>query len=184
MMRRITKNGIVDSDEYLLDEEGNKTNNKPPEKLDLRELNIVNTYFWFNDLRGRLKQELHLPSQYHGFPRMYVKEDIEKEEDNKLISHLRVYYGRKLLAEIAKPMPEYIVSFAGYNNDEDLRFQIRTTVNFLINEGGWKLYKIEDQGRFRKIKRTPHKPKRSTVKKSLVKKKIVCKCKRTTKKKR
>ena len=183
-MRRITKNGAVDADGYLFDEEGNITDNKPPKRLDLRELNIVNTYFWYNDLRGRLKQELHPPGQYHGLPRMYVKEDIEKEEDNKLISHLRVYYGKRLLAELDKPIPEYIVSFAGYKDDEDLRFRIRTTVNFLLNEGGWKLYDVDNQGRFRKAKKPRSKPKRHPVKKSLVKKKVVCRCKKTTKKKR
>ena len=120
--------------------------------------NIVNTFYWYNDLQGRLKQEIHPPGMYHGQPRVYVKEDIEKSDDNEVTSHLKVYYGKKLLAYTSKTMPEYITSFLGYLNDEDLRYQVRTTINYLINEGGWKLHKVDDEGRFRR-------PKRSTPKK-------------------
>jgi hypothetical protein len=142
--------------------------------------NILYTYYWYNDNRGRLKQELRPPGFYHGKPRIYIKENIEKEETNKLISHLEVYYGKKLLAKTDKILPEYSNSYLGYKNDEDSRFQIRTTVNFLLNEGGWKLYKIEDQSRFRKPKKILHKIKISPIKK----KKVVCKCKKTVKKRK
>jgi hypothetical protein len=174
----------IDAEGYLLDDEGNRKGlYKPRKRLDLRELNIIQTYFWYNDLRGRLKQELSPPGYYKGRPRIYVKEDIEQlpptDSNTHLItSHLRVYYGDKLLAETDKTIPEFkngIMAFGKhhYGDDEDLRFQTRTTVNFLLNDGGWKLYKIDDDTKFRKQKRKPVKSQRP---KKVIKK--ICKCKR------
>ena len=147
--------------------------------------NIVQTFYWYNDLQGRLKQELRPPGYYHGKPRIYVKEDIEKTDDNRMKSHLRVYYDKKLIAETDKEMPEYITSFIGYHNDEDLRFGIRTFINYLINEGTWKLYKIEDKGRFRKSKKsTPKIRKTKKPLKPVKKAKKVVRVKKIIKKKR
>jgi len=167
---KIRKSQENEYDIELIDSEGNiqDVSYGPDQRK-----NILYTYYWYNNNAGKLKQELRLPGFYHGKPRIYIKEDIEKVEDNKLISHLKVYYGKKLLAETDKTLPEYNSSYIGYKNDEDSRFQIRTTVNFLLNEGGWKLYKIEDQSRFRKPKKILH-----TIKRSPVKKKVVCKCKK------
>jgi hypothetical protein len=121
--------------------------------------NIVQTFYWYNDLQGRLKQELRPPGYYHGKPRIYVKEDIEKTDENRMTSHLKVYYDKELLAEMSKTMPEYISSFIGYHNDEDLRFQIRTTINYLINESGWKTCQVGKK--YRKQKKSTPRTKKS-----------------------
>lgn len=130
-----------------------------------RNRNIVNTFYWYYDLQGRLKQELTRPVKYHGQERMYVKEDIESLPDNSYVSHLTVMYGPTVLARTNKTFYVNITDRYGIM-DVNYRNPIKVTVNYLL-EGGWKLYKIgENATEFRKKK---------VVKKSITRK--PCKCK-------
>ena len=188
MAQRIhTKDGIIDADGFLIDEEGNVTTNKPMERVNLNDLNIIGTYFWFNDLQGRLKQELHPPGEYHGRPRMYVKEDIEQHEnDNLATSHLHIYNGKELKAYTSKTMPLYkeirdAQSFTRdhYNDSTDYRIHMRKMADYLLNHGGWKLHEVsapKTQSRTIKKKIVPTRKPKKVVKKVI--KKVVCKCKR------
>jgi len=162
----------TDADNNIIDSKGEIAGKyNPSEKL-----NIIGTFFWFNDLRGRLKQEFEKPPSYKNQPRLYIREDVERNDDGELVSHLKVYYGGKLLAKTTKVMPEYVKEFIS-NNDQDMRFQMRATVNYLLNEGGWKLYKVEElDDLMRKSKKSKPKSRKPMPKKVI--KKVVCKCKR------
>lgn len=176
---KITRQGAVDSEGYLLDSEGEIKEKFDPDK----KLNIIHVFYWYNDLQGRLKQEFHPPGYYRGKPRIYVKESVEKISDNELLSHLRVYYGKKLLAETEVLTEEYrpgryetIGDTVALQNFEP-RAEIRTKVNYLINEGAWKLY-TPDRPRFRKTKKIKPKTRKPIKKitkkpKKVVRKKVV-----------
>jgi hypothetical protein len=179
---KITRQGAVDEDGNLLDEDGEIKERYDPDK----KLNIIHVFYWYNDLQGRLKQELRPPALYHGNPRMFVKESVEKLGENELITHLRVYYGRKLLAELNIPTREYVEGYYSkftddsreYREDNDIRFEIRTKVNHLLNGGGWKLYPIKKLLRKgKKSKPKTRKPISKPVKKvkKVVRKKTVVK---------
>jgi len=116
--------------------------------------NIVQTYYWANDLQGRLKQELYPPRPYHNrIPIPYVKEDIERTSNGKVISHFRYYHGVKtsgspiLKAYEVMEQPEYIRDVNGYLTDEGLRFKARKFVHDWINNGGWVQFKIPEEER-------------------------------------
>jgi len=174
---------LTDNDFREPDENGNF----PPNKPDLSDLNILRTYFWFLDLQGKLKQELHPPGEYHGRPRMFIREDIVREDYNPtlLTSHLRVYSGKKLLAYTTKTMPEYkkIHDKQGfltdyYNDDNDMRYEMRRMAESLLINNGWKPYRLENlfinrsesDNKFRKSKKV--KPKNRKPVKKVIKKPI------------
>lgn len=176
---KITRQGPVDSDGNLLDSEGEIKEKFDPDK----KLNIIHVFYWYDDLQGRMKQELRPPGFYRGKPRIYIKESVEKVGENELISHLRVYYGKELLAETERMLQEYTPGMyvaddgVSYHENEGSRASIRTTVLYLLHEGGWKLYTPEKK-RFRKIKKSKPKTRKSILKsvkkvKKVVRKKIL-----------
>lgn len=174
MMRIKVKEGVyVDSEGYLLDEENNRVKKYNPFKLDVRDYNMVQTYYWFYDLRGKLKQDIKPPGEYHGHPLPYIQEDIEEDrENNTVTSHLRYYVGKKLLAYNTITVPELTFQFLkeGYE-DAESRFKVKQLVRFLL-DGGWKYYKVETRKKAvskTKTKRTPVKK----VKKVVSKKKVI-----------
>jgi len=172
---KITRQGPVDEEGNLLDENGEIKERYDPDK----KLNIIHVFYWYDDLQGRLKQEFRPPTLYHGKPRMFIKESVEKLDKNELISHLRVYYGRKLLAELNLPIHEYIDwYYSKFNNDpneyrenNDIRSEIRTKVNYLLNGGGWKLHQIKKA--LRKVKKSKPTTRKPIVKSTKLVKKIV-----------
>jgi hypothetical protein len=173
---KITRQGPVDSEGNLLDSEGEVQEKYDPDK----KLNIIHIFYWYNNLQGKLKQEFHPPGMYHGKPRIYVKESVEKLGDNDLISHLRVYYGKQLLAQMDLDTPEYsewyfqALGDGQYHDTNDFRFsQIRAKVNYLLNEGGWKLYKIGENKRFRKPKKIKPKTRKPVNKSTKKVKKVI-----------
>lgn len=135
---------------------------------DLRDLEILRTYYWFLDLQGKLKQDIHPPGEYHGRPRMFIKEDIVRDEDdpNLLTSHMRVYSGKKLIAYDTKTIPEYTVVrrkdgfLTDYDKDDSgLRHEIRRMALSMLLNDGWRNYKIEDLDINRNRKSKKVKPK-------------------------
>jgi hypothetical protein len=172
MIRRVTKDGLVDSDGYLLNDDGERIKKYNPFKLDIRDFNIVQTYYWFYDLRGRLKQEIKPPGEYHGRPRAFVQEDIEEDrERNILTSHLRYYLGKKIIAYTTMTVPELEIRFvsSGYE-DAGSRPKVVQMIRFLL-DGGWSYYKVESRKRKKqsqKIKRLVVKSKKTPVKKKRV----------------
>jgi hypothetical protein len=150
----------------------------------------IREYYWYNTLQGKFIQDTKKPNLYHGKPIIYVKEIIEKEPNNFIVSHFLVYHGYELLAKTTLVAPEYITDVNGANNDEDMRRQARALANELINKkiriptktglredeliGTWRYYKIKEPFKtFRKQKRKPVKSQRP---KKVIKK--ICKCKR------
>ena len=180
MIRIITKDGLVDSEGYLLDKDGKRIKKYKPFEFDVRNYNIVQTYFWFYDLHGKLKQEIKPPADYHGNPRAYIKEDVEEDrEDNTITSHLRYYLGKKLIAYDTITVPEFSIKFIepGYE-DAESRLKVRQHIRFLL-DGGWAYFKIESRRKRKsptKTKRilvkkpSPHKTKKVILKKRIVKK--------------
>jgi len=179
------------SDGYIIDANGNITDdvyNSFYMKHDAKK--AIREYYWYNTLQGKFIQDTKKPKLYHGKPIIYVKEIIEKGEDNLITSYFLVYYGSELLTQTTLIAPEYFTDVNGVNNDEDMRRQARALANELINKkiriptetglredeliGTWRYYKIKEPFKtFRKPKRKPiksHRPKK------VVKK--VCKCKR------
>lgn len=143
--------------------------------------NIVQTYYWANDLQGRLKQELGPPRPYHNrIPIPYVKEDIERTPNGTVVSHFRYYHGVKpsgspiLKAYETMEQPEYIRSVDGYLTNEGLRYEAKRFVHNWINNGGWVQFKVSDETEERKSKK--HKVSAIRKKsKSPIKKKVVLK---------
>jgi len=150
MIRKITKAGPVDLDGYLLDELGNKTKLYKPEPK-IRDLNIGCIYFWHTNLNGKLIQDVKPPNSYHGHSLMYVREDIEKNQNNTSTSHLRVYYDNKLMAQTKITVPDYDENFLGDHEDAGGRETVRSRVDFLLNDNGWRICKTGE--RFRTIKK-------------------------------
>lgn len=146
-----------------------------------RGANIVQTYYWANDLQGRLKQELGPPRPYHNrIPIPYVKEDIERTPSGTVVSHFRYYHGVKpsgspiLKAYETMEQPESVRSVDGYLTNEGLRYEARRFVHNWINNGGWVQFKVPDEEAERKSKR--YKPSATRKKpKNIIKKKVVLK---------
>lgn len=140
--------------------------------------NIVDTKYWFWDLRGRLKQDIARPVKYHDQERIYVKEDIEEIIPNKeYISYIVVKYGNKTLART-----EHHVKTEDMGN---YRHMIETFIDRLI-AGNWKLYKIDnpeldpkhthfklDAHRYKEIHKDRKPVKKPPLKRKLCKKKVV-----------
>jgi hypothetical protein len=119
----------------------------------LKGLEILRTYYWFIDLQGRLKQDISPPGEYHGRPRMFIREDIVRdiEDPTLLTSHMRVYSGKKLLAYDTKTIPEYKKVrrenpfLTEYDSDDSgLRNEIRMFALSMLLNDGWMNYRIED----------------------------------------
>ena len=164
----------------------------------LKGLEILRTYYWFFDLQGRLKQDLSPPGEYHGRPRMFIREDIvrDKEDPSLLTSHMRVYSGKKMIAYDTKTIPEYktIRRKDGFltdydRDDSDLRHEIRRMALSMLLNDGWMNYKIEDldinksdrksrkvKPRIRKLSKSIKKPVKKIINKKI--KKVVRKKKR------
>jgi hypothetical protein len=176
VIRIVTKDGLVDSDGYLLDDEGNRIKKYNPFKLDIRDYNMVQTYYWFYDLHGRLKQENKPPGDYHGKPRAYVQEDVEEnKDDNTVTSHLRYYLGKKLISYYTPTIFALNPRFISGYEDADTRYKISQSVRFLL-DGGWELYKVETRKQKKsllKVKRklTPIKKSKKVIKRPVIKKK-------------
>lgn len=167
---KITRSGPVDSEGYLVDKSGERKEKFDPNKRS----NVMYTFFWYLDLQGRLKQDVRAPAAYHGMPRLYVREDVERTGEDELTSIMKVYYGKELKAETDIVTPEYPTE-----DNDDIRYNVKKLANFLLTENGWRFYKPD--GRFRKIKK--HSPiKRNLIKK--VKKSISKKSKKVVSKKK
>ena len=134
---------------------------------------IVQTYYWYYDLRGKLKvRDLAPPGEYHGHPRPYVREDIEENIDNnRLTSHLRYYVGKEPKAYTSVVVPRHTLRFLGDVEDAESLYVVKKAVVFFL-DGGWMYYK---ERRKRKVN---VKPKRTIKKKLVIKKKIVKRKKR------
>ena len=169
MMKVTSKNGSP-----VTDEEENKPKKKFP-SLNLKDKNIVQTYYWAFDLRGRLKRDIRPPGYYHGLPRPFVQEDIEEnDEDNTLTSYLRVYIGRDLKAQTSVTYPLLSPTFLGSEVAEsDI---VRRNVLFLLTQEGkhygWEFFTGEPID-FRKKKSTKAKSKRLKAKPKNIIKKVV-----------
>jgi hypothetical protein len=184
MRRELTDNDLREPDE----------NGKMPLKHpDLRGLDILRTYYWFFDLQGRLKQDLGPPGEYHGRPRMFIKEDIVRDEDDPklLTSHMRVYSGKKLIAYDTKTIPEYktIPRKDGFLTDYDrddsgLRHEIRRMALSMLLNDGWRNYRVEDLDINRERKSKKIKPKSRKVNKKPIKKIVKKVIKKVVRKKR
>ncbi len=132
------------------EEETEETEEEQPEKRrlkgpDLRDLTFIRTYYWFLDLQGRLKQELSPPGEYHGHPRMYIREDLVRDEkDPSLItSHLRVYAGKhNLIAYTTRTVPEYITH--GKIRESDIRHDMKMLASSILLNNGWKNYSLDN----------------------------------------
>lgn len=194
MQKIKTKDGFVDEDGYLLDENDERTEiHKPKEDFfSIKGKNIIHTYFWAYDLRGRLRRELKPPSEYHGLPRTYVREDVEHDDwNNTLTSYLRVYIGKSMKALIhMKPRPKRVETFLEMEQGDD--FDVKKKVTFLLNEEtnedgvshfGWEFYQ-EGGLTLRRRRKTPIKTKRSIKPKNKPKKVIRRVVKKVVRKKR
>lgn len=173
MMKVTSKGGIP------VDEDGEPIAQKKLPSLNLKDKNIVQTYYWAFDLRGRLKRDLSPPGRYHGLPRPFVQEDIEEDdEENTLTSYLRVYIGKDLKAQTSVTYPLLSPTFLGSEVAEnDI---VRRNVLFLLSQEGkhygWEFFTGESVD-FRKKKSSKPKPKRPVKKlkkvKKVVKRKVV-----------
>lgn len=172
---KITRSGPVDSEGYLMDKSGERKEKFNPNKPS----NVMYVYFWYLDLQGRLHQEDRAPAPYHGMPRLYVREDVERTGQDELTSRMRVYYGKDLKAETEIRTPEY-----PDEDNPDIRYNVKKLANFLLTEGGWRFYQPEGaEGKSRRVKKThaikrssPHKKVRKVVSKKV--KKVTSKKKR------
>jgi hypothetical protein len=142
--------------------------------------NIVNTFYWAFDLRGRLKQETSPPRPYRGHEIPYVKEDIESLGNNEFVSHFKYVADKKTRASTQRKfkIESASTSFLSDHPDFD-RGDIRVFVLKFI-DGGWRAYANNDPTALdRKSKKKPSptkrclckpKPKTPVVKKRVVKK--------------
>lgn len=138
--------------------------------------NIVNTFYWAFDLRGRLKQEISPPRPYKGHPIPYVKEDIESIGNNEYISHFKYIADKRVMAKTQRKftIESASTSFLSEHPDFD-RGDIRVFVLKFL-DGGWRAYAIGDSTSLdRKSKKKPATIKRCICSpaKKVVKKKVV-----------
>lgn len=185
MVVRFENNSDNEEEEEQEQESGERKLKGP----DLSDLTFIRTYYWFLDLQGKLKQELHPPGEYHGHPRMYIREDIVRDEkDPSLItSHLRVYAGKhNLLAYTTRTVPEYITR--GKVHESDVRHDMKMFALSVLLNKGWKDYALDnllinraDRKKSSKSKPKQRKPAKNTVKKP--RKKVVLRKSKTSKRK-
>ena len=176
MMKVTSKNG------KSIDEETEEV--KPTKKtrfLSLKDKNIVQIYYWYYDLQGKLKRDLRPPGYWHGRPRPFIREDIEEgvgEEEDLLTSYLRYYSDKDTLkAQMVTKYRKFEQTFLG---EEDAgNAVVRKNVLFLLTEippepdkhghrkgagrFGWELY-TDDAMEFRRKKSVKPKPKRKPKK--------------------
>lgn len=163
-----------------IDDEGEPIVKKKLPSLNLKDKNIVQTYYWAFDLRGRLKRDISPPGKYHGLPRPFVQEDIEEnDEDNTLTSYLRVYIGKDLKAQTSVTYPLLSPTFLGSEvAGNDI---VQKNVLFLLSQEGkhygWEFFTGEPI-EFRKRKSAKPKPKRKPTKSIKKVKKVVRKKRR------
>lgn len=184
MMKVTSKDGVP------VDEETGELKPKKTKFLNLKDKKILQTYFWYYDLQGRLKRDVRPPGYWHGVPRPFIREDIEedKDDENLLISYLRYYADKDTLkAQMVTRYRKFEPTFLG---EEDAgNGAVRKNVLFMLTEippepdehghrkgkgrYGWEMYTGEAM-EFRKKKSVKPKPKRKPKKplKKVVKKVI------------
>lgn len=189
MMKPTSRNG------QPIDEDTGEVKPQKTKRLSLKDKNIIQTYYWYYDLQGRLKRDVRPPGYWHGRPRPFIREDIEESEDdwegNLLTSYLRYYSDKDTLkAQMVTKYKKFEQTFLGEEVAENAL--VRKNVLFMLTEippepdkhghikgkgrFGWELY-AEDGMEFRRKKSTKSKPKpkRSPPKKikKVVRKKVI-----------
>lgn len=179
----------------IVDDENDENKPKKTRSLNLKDKNIIQTYYWYYDLQGRLKRDIRPPGYWHGLPRPFIREDVEEneEEEGILTSYLRYYSDKdSLKAQMVTKYKKFEPTFLG--EEEAGNGAVRKNVLFLLTEippepdkhghrkgkgrFGWELYTGEAM-EFRRKKSSKTKPKRKPKKpikkvvKKVVRKKVV-----------